>query len=362
MSANKGARLWFRPPRGPRAGRWFIRDGGHSESTGCGADNRAGAEKALAAYIARKHVSTRPRGRDPADIPVADVIARYLTDVAAHRSRPGEFAARAESLLRHFGDKTLADINGDLCRAYRGPRRDMEDFRAAIRHHWREGLCSVETKIVLPEGYGRRERWLTRTEAARLLRACWRGHRRRHVARFVLVALYTGSRAGAVCGAAVKPTEGHGFIDYERGVFYRRGEGERETKKRRPPVRLPERLLAHMRRWRRLKLSRRFVIEYDGKPVGDIWATFHRAAIEAGLSGVSPHTLRHTAATWLMQNGADKYEAAGFLGMTMATLEARYAHHHPDHLRGAAEAITRRGPARPKAQGAVVRMIAGDRR
>ena len=359
MSANKGARLWFRPARGTRAGRWFIRDGQHSVSTGCGAHDRAGAEQALAAYIARKHVKAQKRGREPSVIPGADVFARYLTDVAAKRSRPGEFAARATALLAHFGRMTLADINGDECRRYAAthPRRHLEDLRAAIRHHHREGLCSVETKIVLPEGYGRRERWLTRTEAARLLRACWRGHRRRHVARFVLVALYTGSRAGAVCGAAVKPTEGHGFIDYERGVFYRRGEGERETKKRRPPVRLPERLLAHMRRWRRLKLSRRFVIEYDGKPVGDIWATFHRAAIEAGLSGVSPHTLRHTAATWLMQNGADKYEAAGFLGMTMATLEARYAHHHPDHLRGAAEAITRRGPARPKAQEAVVKMM-----
>jgi hypothetical protein len=54
---------------------------------------------------------------------------------------------------------------------------------------------------------------------------------------------------------------------------------------------------------------------------------------------VSPHTLRHTAATWLMQAGVDKWEAAGFLGMTVEMLDRVYGHHHPDHLKVAARAI-----------------------
>jgi len=38
----------------------------------------------------------------------------------------------------------------------------------------------------------------------------------------------------------------------------------------------------------------------------------------AGLSDdTTPHTLRHTCATWLMHDGVDKWEAAGFLGMTV---------------------------------------------
>jgi integrase len=36
--------------------------------------------------------------------------------------------------------------------------------------------------------------------------------------------------------------------------------------------------------------------------------------------GVSPHTLRHTAATWLMQNDTDPWQAAGYLGMSVETL------------------------------------------
>jgi hypothetical protein len=60
----------------------------------------------------------------------------------------------------------------------------------------------------------------------------------------------------------------------------------------------------------------------------------------AGLTGrVTPHTLRHTAATWLMQAGVDKWEAAGYLGMGVEMLDRVYGHHHPDHLRNAARAL-----------------------
>jgi hypothetical protein len=40
-----------------------------------------------------------------------------------------------------------------------------------------------------------------------------------------------------------------------------------------------------------------------------------------------------------MQNGADLWQAAGFLGMTPEMLQGRYGHHHPDFQRDAAEAV-----------------------
>jgi hypothetical protein len=51
-------------------------------------------------------------------------------------------------------------------------------------------------------------------------------------------------------------------------------------------------------------------------------------------------TLRHTAATWLMQTGTPIWEAAGFLGMSEKVLREVSGHRHPDYLRGAADAIT----------------------
>ncbi len=40
-----------------------------------------------------------------------------------------------------------------------------------------------------------------------------------------------------------------------------------------------------------------------------------------------------------MQAGVDKWEAAGFLGMTVDLLDRVYGHHHPLHLQRAARAI-----------------------
>jgi hypothetical protein len=58
------------------------------------------------------------------------------------------------------------------------------------------------------------------------------------------------------------------------------------------------------------------------------------------MMGDAPHTLRHTAATWLLQRGLPVWEAAGFLGMSAEVLLGTYGHPHPDFLHGAANAIT----------------------
>ena len=73
---------------------------------------------------------------------------------------------------------------------------------------------------------------------------------------------------------------------------------------------------------------------------------FKHAVALAGLWGkVTPHTLRHTAATWLMQRGVPIWQAAGYLGMSAETLERTYGHHHPDYMQTAAHAITSKQPA-----------------
>ena len=167
----------------------------------------------------------------------------------------------------------------------------------------------------------------------------------KHIARFILVGLYTGTRHAAICGGAFQPAIGRGYVDLERGVFYRRAKGARETKKKQPPVRLPDRLLAHLRRWQRLGIAKHAVVEWNGKPVRSVRKGFAAAVKAAAIQKrVTPHTLRHTSATWAMQNGADLWETAGFLGMTVEMLESRYGHHHPDFQRQAADAITNRAP------------------
>ena len=164
----------------------------------------------------------------------------------------------------------------------------------------------------------------------------------RHLARFILVALYTGTRASLVCGAAIRETLGKGYVDLSTGLFYRQPPGSKATKKRAPPIPLPSRLVAHMKRWESKGISRNFVVEWNGKPVKRIKKSFNTARIIAGLGDdVTPHVLRHTAATWLMQKGVDLWEAAGYLGMSVETLERTYGHHHPRYLANARDAIAR---------------------
>ena len=144
------------------------------------------------------------------------------------------------------------------------------------------------------DGLDDKRRWLTRSEAARLIWAAYRHKRdpkeggfglfsRRHIARFILVALYTGSRAQAIAQAALQKEPGRAYLDLDRGIFYRRPEGQKETSKRRPPVRVPDELLPHLKRWNRN--GARYVVEWQGQPVKWINTVFAAAVKEAGLEG-----------------------------------------------------------------------------
>jgi integrase len=72
-----------------------------------------------------------------------------------------------------------------------------------------------------------------------------------------------------------------------------------------------------------------------------------RIAKKIGLGHVTPHVLRHTAATWQMQAGTDMFEASKYLGMTVRTLKQTYGHHRPQHLTGARDAYRRLGRSLP---------------
>ena len=110
-------------------------------------------------------------------------------------------------------------------------------------------------------------------------------------------------------------------------------------------------------------------VEFNGKPVSSVKTAFKSAVRLAGLdSGVSPHTLRHTAATWLMQRGADPWQAAGYLGMSLEVLLNTYGHHHPDYLSDAVEKIVQRNPTGERKRdvsgaitGAVIKLPTGKR-
>ena len=289
---SKGPRLYKRKAK-RRNGRlianavWTIRDGDREVATGVFASEAErkppkAAEDALVRYITSKYRPPR-RVRDIEDIDIADVLAIYhahreatYLERGSPQSEITEFADRIGRLNDFFGGKMLAEVNAQTCGQYvkargrpGGARRDLEDLRAAINHHAREGLHRGLVRVALPAKGPGRDRWLSRSEAAALLWACWRyrevqtRHRGplknqkietgkrplRHIARFILIGLYTGTRAGAIASASPYRDTGRSYVDLENGIFYRLAQGRRPTKKRQPPAPIPDRLLAHMRRW-----------------------------------------------------------------------------------------------------------------
>lgn len=374
----KGPRLYLRAAR--RRGNavypaaWVILDGSREHSTGFGAADRGAAEQALGAYIAAKHRAPR-RERGIAEVRIADVIAIYLQDVAPGLARPTAAAERARRLLTWWGTRTLADVTGATCRAYAawregqgpaipggrkgaggGARRDLQDLSAAIGHHHAQGLHREVVKVVLPPKGEARQRWLSRDEAARLLWVCWRTREvqdgrptdkrpLRHLCRFLLLGLYTGSRPGSILNASWLAGPRRSHVDLDAGVFHRRADGAVETTKRQPTVRIAPRLAAHLRRWRAADLAagRAHVVTFDGAPILSVKTALARAVKLAGLeAGVTAYTLRHTAASWLVAKGLPTRLVADFLGTSEAMILAHYGHLAPDYQDAAASAIGRK--------------------
>ena len=83
-----------------------------------------------------------------------------------------------------------------------------------------------------------------------------------------------------------------------------------------------------------------FVIEYRGRNVLSIKQGFRAAARRAKLPAITPHTLRHTAATWMVQRGILFEMVAKFLGNSKEMVERVYGHHSPEWLRLAADALS----------------------
>ena len=367
---SKGARLWLRRRRG-RPTQWVILDHGQEVRTGAREGDIGTAESALANYLARK---SRPDFGDghPARVLIADVLADYGETHGPTTRRPDLIGGAITKLLQYFGDQTVAAITSATCQKYVQWRSRQFDARArvkakpikpstagrelvvlgaALRWCWKEAKLDRLVPVTLPTQASPRQRHLTRGEAAALLAGAlgWDQHGgrhlakiSRHLARFILIALYTGTRHDAILRLRWTPNTEGGWIDLASGVMYRRGFGTVETNKRRPAIPIPPRLLPHLRRWRRLTVSH--VIEYAGRPIrSQERRAWHTARELAGLStDVTPHVLRHTCATMLLQLGVSVYDVAGVLGASEDVVRRTYGHHAQDHLRHAVAAFSRR--------------------
>lgn len=243
-------------------------------------------------------------------------------------------------LRRHLGADQVASLGVTACEKYQADRRkdpprpvsdptirrELSILAAAINHATKRKRVVFNTKdLWLPPASNPRDRWLTYAELDHLRTVAARESQ--VVADFVEVAYYTASRARAVETLSLFQ------VDLPRGQIALGKPDEVRTKKRRPTVPIDEELRPTVERL----LSEAIA---DGRtyllpPVGRrsdrrILETFKRVARAAGLEGVTPHVLRHSRATHLLQRGASIWEVAKLLGDTVATVDRVYGHHCTD--------------------------------
>lgn len=280
---------------------------------------------------------------DPSEIFVTDVLNDYASERGPKVAAPRVIGCAVDALTGFWQGRVVADVTPQTCGLYAETRRrsantlrrELNVLRTAINYAHKHGRLTCPVAVELPEAPEPRTRWLTRKEAARLLCAALRSPKARlYLPLFILLALYTGRRKEAILALRWHQVNlDTGTINFEQG---------RRTKKRKGGIPIPPRLLPHLIRAQRRGSELGYVLHNNDERIGDIKKGFEAACVRAGLNDVTPHALKHTAITWAMQNRIDLWQAAGFFATSVPTLIRVYGHHHPDHLREAAETIGRR--------------------
>jgi integrase len=359
-------RLALRSAQKDRHANWVVRHGTIEIRTGCRESERCEAEIKLAQYIVQTRRPEFSDG-DPYQISVADVLIYYNEGHGDKIARPDGLASELDKLGAFFADKKVSDITETTCdsyvrwrtsqtdaRATKNPgrriavstaRRELVTLSAAVGWAYRHQKIARPIIVYLPKVAERRDRYLTRSEIARLLLGALgfdlrTGKRNRfrinyYVARFILIAYETATRHETILQLQWFPNTTGGWVDLERAILYRRPEDAIETNKKRTPVPISQRLLVHLKRWRRLSVQ--YIIERDGEGMsGHLRRSWAGARELAGLDkSVTPHVLRHSLATHLLQRGVSTWDVAGILGTSEAVIRKTYGHHCVEHLRQA---------------------------
>lgn len=316
---------------------------------------------------------------------VAEILALYAESHGPETTAPERIGYAIAALLPWWGEASLSEVTNATCRRYardrknaigqaraerraavevryrakgkepppggkRGHgsdetvRRELTTLRAAINWWEQEGLLTRSPCVWLPDKSNAREQWLTRKQAADLIRAARRLDRSsKYLPLFILLALYTGARKEAILKLQWEEKAGGGFVDLDRNLIDFRKPGQGQTAKRRSVIPIPARLRPFLFRAR--QRTRTYVLEYRAPtteelkrgivaiPVSDPKKAFMKAASAAGLpDSVTPHALRHTAVSWLVQSGVPLWEVSQWVGMSVEMIERVYGHHAPDRF------------------------------
>ena len=320
----------------------FIDTDGRQKEISTRTENRAEAEEVLEDFLKARRGIERPL--EPRLVFITDILADYGDYHIDNPTAAQRIAYAMTHLLKYWGNRTVDHINRETIKRYvtgadrsrSTVRRELTVLRAAINHAVEMNRMIPFGKIQLPPESTPRTRWLTRSEAAKLLWEARREYRSKYnLQLFIVVGLYSGARRGAIMELEWSQ------INFENRTLDFNKPDAIITNKRRARIPLGRKLFGHLhRRWKNSGDVSTHVFHQKTRPrqpVLSVVKGFERACERANLNDVVQHTLRHTCASWMAQRGEKMIDASNYLNMSMETLSRIYAHHHPEHIKDLAD-------------------------
>ena len=276
---------------------------------------------------------------------VAEIWHKYREKLGI-RSSGQRMVTEGKVILPYFGGFRPKDISEELVEEYIATRvnaktglpisdgtlwTELGRLRDAISFARKKQLITADevTFIPRPSKPEPLNKWLTKEQAKLFLRV---SEDVPHLFTAIHLMLTTAGRVTAVLQLTWDR------VDFENEKIDLRVQTDIRLKRRAevPMTKTLKKVLLEAQRF----AESEYVVEWNEQPIKSIKGVFGRKAEEAGLEGVTPHVLRHTAAVWMAAAGCSMEKIAQYLGHADPQITRKvYARFSPDHLREEADAV-----------------------
>jgi len=265
-----------------------------------------------------------------------EAVMRWLTE-SQHKRSLDDDKAHLRWLDSHLKNYFLHQITRDVLDEVADKKlkegvtpatvnRMLEIVRAILRKAEREwGWLEKAPAVRMRKEDTKRIRWLTKEGAARLIKEL-----PSHLADLAIFSLTTGLRKSNVTNLQWRDVDlikKHALIHPDQA----------KTKKA-IPVPLNDTAINVLRK--QIGKHPEFVFTYGGKRIIQCNTKAWKNALKrAGIDNFRWHDLRHTWASWHVQNGTSLQELQQLGGWSSLEMVLRYAHLSSDHLKEAANRV-----------------------
>lgn len=308
----------------------------------------------------REHQDQGPRSFDAARMTFNDLAdhakehyikpPEYKDGVKVIGMRSWDDSRRKLAVLcSHFGKKRIREITHDDIKAFRAIRmkgftkrgmprktasvhRELSLLRMVLniarRQRWLQYNPFDGGQLISNSVEHKRDRVISKDEEVRLLAACDDPHRL-HLRPIIICGLDTGMRSGEMFKLRWRD------VDFTARRITIIAFNTKTAQARIVPM--TKRLVVELEcLWRRSRQDTNALVFGVSHRIKRSWAT---ACMIAEIKGATPHDMRHSAATRMIQMGMALAEVSRILGHALAATTYRYVNPTPDTLQRAADLL-----------------------